>query len=325
MDRMSKIFLPVITTACVLFVSCGKPCCEPPSPDGARGWLSWRGPQQNGVSLETGLPDKWELGGANDLWSCKISGRGTPVVADGKLYVWGYEGEGADLQEVLLCLDAENGRKIWEQRFNDFLSDIVYTRYSIGAPTVDRETGNVYLLTSPGLLVALSADGKKLWEHSTMEELGRLSFPNGRTGSPVIDGDLVIIHGITSNRRRGGPVLCVRQAQRRDCLVEHARHPSAEGQFVLHASARLAERQARALCRHGRRLPGLRQRAHGRPSVALQVLRGRRERLASVVRRHGHCRPRRREPRQLGDRPHAGREGRRGAGGGAEGAGGVEG
>lgn len=88
---------------------------------------------------------------------------------------------------------------IWEQRFNDFLSDTVYERYSIGSPVIDRETGNVYVLTTAGEFVGFTGDGEPLWGHSMMEDYGRLTFPNGRVGSPVIDDDLIIVPGITSN------------------------------------------------------------------------------------------------------------------------------
>lgn len=170
-----------------------------------KGWLHWRGPQQSGTSLEKGLPDKWELGGANDLWSLDMAGRGTPVVAGNRLYVWSYEGDGPDLQEVLSCHDAETGKKIWDYKWSDYLSDIIYNRYTIGAPTVDAETGNVYVQGSAGQFFAFTADGKHLWDHDMLEEFGRLALPNGRTGAPVIDGDLVIVHGITGNWGREGP------------------------------------------------------------------------------------------------------------------------
>ena len=127
------------------------------------------------------------------------------MVRDDRVYIFGYRGEGEDLQEVLLCLNALNGERIWEQCFNDFLSDIVYNRYAIGAPALDPDTGNVYLQTSAGLLLGFDQNGQRLWEHSMMEEYGRLTFPNGRTGGPVIDGDLVIVHGITANWGRNGP------------------------------------------------------------------------------------------------------------------------
>jgi outer membrane protein assembly factor BamB len=171
----------------------------------ATGWLNWRGPGQDGISTETGLPDKWVVDGENHLWTQALSGRGTPVAANGRVYTLGYRGEGPDLQEVIACFDADTGKPVWDHGFNDFLSDIVYNRYSIGSPIVDRDTGNVYLLTAPGIFACFTGDGKPVWEHSMMEEYGRLTFPNGRTGSPVIDDDLVIIHGITSNWGADGP------------------------------------------------------------------------------------------------------------------------
>jgi outer membrane protein assembly factor BamB len=170
-----------------------------------RGWLEWRGPQQNGTTLETNLPARWERGGAADLWSIELSGRGAPVVAGDRVYVFGYRGEGADLYEVLACLDAGTGRTLWEHEFTDYLSDIIYDRYSIGAPSIDAETGNVYLMTTPGDLLCYTADGKLLWHHPLMEWLGRLTFPNGRIGAVALDGDLAIIHCVTANWGAEGP------------------------------------------------------------------------------------------------------------------------
>lgn len=160
------------------------------------GWLTWRGPQQTSVSLEKGLPTKLEANSA--LWTAPFPGQSTPVIADGKLYINGYVGDGPDLQEVVACFDADTGKELWRHAENDFLSDTIYLRYSTSSPTIDAETGNVYVQHTQGLLMAFTADGKLLWKHSMMEEFGRLTFPNSRTASPVVDGDLVITRGITS-------------------------------------------------------------------------------------------------------------------------------
>src|SRR5262245_35620183 len=69
------------------------------------GWLAWRGPEQTGVSRETGLPDS--LDAAHPLWTEAFPGQSTPVIANGKLYIMGYLGEGPDLQEGVACFDAE--------------------------------------------------------------------------------------------------------------------------------------------------------------------------------------------------------------------------
>lgn len=209
--RVAVAFVIVLTGACAVDHQPGSTIGQAEASPAVTGWLGWRGPGQNGVSYETNLPDVWLPGdkAAGHLWSIDLPGRGTPVIArhgdEDRVYVWGYEGSGPDVREVLLCLDAASGREIWRRAYSDFISDIIYDRYSIGAPTVDGETGNVYLMTSPGLLVCLDRDGTEIWQRSMMEEFGRLTFPNGRTGAPAIDGELVIVNCISSNWGREGP------------------------------------------------------------------------------------------------------------------------
>jgi outer membrane protein assembly factor BamB len=167
------------------------------------GWLSWRGPEQSGVSRETGLPDKVSV--ADPLWVVDFPGQSAPVIANGKLYAMGYTGTGPDLREGVACFDAETGQKIWERLYNDYLSDTIYLRYATASPTIDPETGNVYIQGTQGILPAFTSDGKLLWQHFLMEEFGRLTFPNSRTATPAIDGDLVITRGITANWGANGP------------------------------------------------------------------------------------------------------------------------
>src|SRR5712691_9030939 len=78
----------------------------------ARGWLSWRGPQQSGASVEKNLPEKIAIQEA--LWTADIPGQSTPVIAEGKVYIMGYLGDGPDLEETLVCFDAETGKKLWQ-------------------------------------------------------------------------------------------------------------------------------------------------------------------------------------------------------------------
>jgi outer membrane protein assembly factor BamB len=168
-----------------------------------RGWLSWRGPSQNGTSGERNLPDK--ISAKEALWIADFPGQSTPVIANGRLFILGYLGEGPDLQEGVACFDAETGALLWQQLYSDFLSDTIYLRYSTSSPTVDPETGDVFMQGTQGILAAFSPDGKLLWKHSMMETFGRLTFPNSRTATPVVDGDLVITRGITANWGAQGP------------------------------------------------------------------------------------------------------------------------
>jgi outer membrane protein assembly factor BamB len=174
-----------------------------PLPAQTDGWLSWRGPNQNGTSAEKNLPARLDAG--NTLWTADFPGMSTSVIANGKLYIMGYLGEGPDLDEGVACFDAETGKKLWQHLYSDFLSDTIYLRYATSSPAIDPETGNVYIQDTQGIFAGFTPTGTKLWEHSMMEEFGRLTFPNGRTASPVVDNDLVITRGITANWGANGP------------------------------------------------------------------------------------------------------------------------
>ena len=175
---------------------------KPNSKEVQSDWLYWRGEDGTGVSRQTSLPADLNK---SLLWTYEIQGGGVPVVAGGKAYQFGYYGVEGELQEALVCFDAATGKVLWERRHSDFVSDIVYNRYGVGAACVDPATGNVYFQTSPGLLLGYDSDGNQLWERSLMEEFARLTFPNGRTGGPCVDGNLVIIHAITANWGKQGP------------------------------------------------------------------------------------------------------------------------
>ena len=165
-------------------------------------WLSWRGPLQMGVSLESYSDMEFNT---EPVWTDEISGQGTATVFNGRIYSWGYRGTGPNLEEVVQARDEETGGVIWEFATHDFLSDTIYNRYSIGCVAVDPATENIIVATTYGLVTCLSKDGKIVWQVSMMERFGRLTFPNGRAGCPIIDGDIVIIRGVTSYWGADGP------------------------------------------------------------------------------------------------------------------------
>ena len=190
--KTSLLLLPFILLATSLL-----------SEDVHRGnWVSWRGPLQTGVSLEHYADGEFN---PEPVWSDAIAGRGTPVIFQGRIYSWGYRGKGPDLEEVVQVRDEETGKVIWERGEQDFMSDTIYDRYSIGSVAVDPETGYVVAASAYGLITCYDSEGNEVWQHSMVERFGRLTFPNGRAGSPVIDGDIVIVRGVTSYWGADGP------------------------------------------------------------------------------------------------------------------------
>lgn len=161
-------------------------------------WTHWRGPSQNGVADEQGLPSTWSFEGENLIWRADFTGRSTPVVFDGRVCATGRVGEDIDRQEIAACWDAETGEKLWEHRWTIFLTTVPFTRVSWGDPAADSETGYLFVQGVNGEIFAFDRDGKIVWTQRMYEDLGRFSGYGGRTNSPIVDEDRVIFHSISS-------------------------------------------------------------------------------------------------------------------------------
>ena len=159
----------------------------------AADWQSWRGPNQNGTSGETGLISDWSLEGENILWQNNFIGRSTPVVLNDRVYVLGRIGKDITEQERIACFDAKTGDMLWNYQFNVFHTTITFNRVGWTNPVGDTETGNVYVHGVQGLFFCFNKDGDIIWSRSLTEEYGRISGYGGRVHTPVIAGNLVVI------------------------------------------------------------------------------------------------------------------------------------
>jgi outer membrane protein assembly factor BamB len=191
MDRISSRYL----SALLLFLFLVPSAYTSPKSD----WPEWRGPARDGISPEKGLPTRWTTKGENLAWKAPYGGRSAPIVMGDRVFMQNSAGKGETLQERVMCLNADNGKVIWEHRFNVYLSDVPPHRVGWASPVGDPATGNIYALGVGGTLLALSNDGKLIWERSLGEDFGLWTTHGGRTVSPIIDGELVIVSGITEN------------------------------------------------------------------------------------------------------------------------------
>ena len=168
-------------------------------------WPTWRGPESNSISRETGLPDTWDPeGGAagNVAWKNKdIWSNSTPIVMHGKLYVLARKDPGKATEgERVVCLDAATGQLVWENKFNVSLSDVPDTRVSWSSVVGDPTTGYVYAQGVNGLFMCLDGEtGKTVWSLPLHEQFGLVTTYGGRTNLPIIFEDMVLISGVLTN------------------------------------------------------------------------------------------------------------------------------
>ncbi len=179
-----------------LILTLATQCCFMTVVSRAADWPNWRGPEQTGMTREKALVTSWSPAGENVIWRIPMEGRTTPIILGGRLYAITPAGDVNDkvsIQERVVCLDANDGKLLWEKRFNVFDSDIVQQRLGWTAMVGDPETGNVYAHLTGGEFVCFGRDGKILWKHSLTEEFGRISGYGGRIHFPIIDENRVVI------------------------------------------------------------------------------------------------------------------------------------
>ena len=168
----------------------------------AEDWPYWRGPYYDGVAYETGLIQDWDPAGgtgSNVKWQRDdLGSRSTPIVMNGKLYLLARAEPGTPREgERVVCLDAQTGATLWENRFNVYLSDVPDTRVAWSSCVGDPTTGRVYALGVCGFFQCLDGDtGQTLWSYPLHERFGLLSTYGGRTNFPILCDDLVIVSAV---------------------------------------------------------------------------------------------------------------------------------
>ena len=183
---------------CVAAISAAVLVSSPSAAD----WPDWRGPKQDrhydGPPLVTSFDPE---AGTNVLWkSDEAGGISTPVIMGEKLFTLVRHKPGTKEEaEKVLCLDAATGKKLWENVFNVYLSDVPAERVGWSAVIADPSSNTVFAHGVCGVFTAIDATtGKTKWQRSLHEEFGFLSTYGGRTNIPVVFEDLVIASAVVT-------------------------------------------------------------------------------------------------------------------------------
>jgi outer membrane protein assembly factor BamB len=148
----------------------------------ADNWPYWRGPENNGISKETGLPAVWGEG-KHMAWKLPLPGKGgsTPVVWGDRIFLTGGE---KDL--FLMCVSTD-GKELWKRKLATPVRTAIRrdeANEASSSPSTDGK--HVYTYTGTGDLACFDFDGKEVWKFNVQQRYGRFQIQHGMHTTPLL-------------------------------------------------------------------------------------------------------------------------------------------
>jgi outer membrane protein assembly factor BamB len=156
-------------------------------------WPQWRGPNRDGQVSGAAIPAVWPKT-LKQEWKVNVGvGHSSPVLSNGKIYVFARQGE----EEVLLCLDQATGKEIWRASkavaYKIHPAAQGHGKGPKSTPVVSN--GTVCTFGISGVLSCYDAQtGKQKWQREFSKQYSNTSPLYGTAMSPLIDGDRLIAH-----------------------------------------------------------------------------------------------------------------------------------
>lgn len=148
----------------------------------AHDWPQWRGPQFDGASDATGLPEK--LDPASQAWETQLpgGGNGTPVILGDRIFVSCQDQKNAKLMG--LCVSRADGHVVWQKQIGT--SIISNDRNNAASPSAVCDEHGVIFTFATGDIAAFDLEGKPLWQRNIQNEYGPFNVQWIYSSTPLL-------------------------------------------------------------------------------------------------------------------------------------------
>ncbi len=161
----------------------------------ATDWPQFRGPHRNGNWDETGILESFPREGLKIQWRQPVGGGwSSPVVVQGRVFVFDVELMKPSARERLHCFEAKTGQVLWVYGYEEKYGDWAYVPERGAGPTATPivEGDRIYTLGANGNTHCLDVKtGRVIWEKNVGREY-QVAEMSCRP-SPLIEGSLLII------------------------------------------------------------------------------------------------------------------------------------
>ena len=157
----------------------------------AANWPQWRGPNGDGISVETNVPVKWSASD-NVVWKTPIPGEGhsSPVVWGSSVFLT--TAMPSTQERQLVRLDARTGKILWLRTVLTATPEHINSENSLASSTPVTDGEHVFTSFQNGKRADLQCydfDGKWIWSVQPLEFNGE----HGYCYTPLLYRDLLIL------------------------------------------------------------------------------------------------------------------------------------
>jgi outer membrane protein assembly factor BamB len=149
-------------------------------------WTRFRGPNGTGISPDKNLPSEISKD-RNVVWSQKTpKGHSSPIVADGRIFFTGYEGD----NRLVQCYSADSGKLLWSREIPKLRTEVANPNNGPSTPTPVADDSSVYIFFPEIGLLSYDFNGKEKWR----VPLGPFGGVQGMASSPiVVEGKVILL------------------------------------------------------------------------------------------------------------------------------------
>src|SRR5436189_5498764 len=200
-------------------------------------WPQFRGPRRDGHWDETRILESFPKGGLKICWRHPVGGGcSSPVVAQGRVFVFDVELTKPTSRERVHCFDENTGKVLWVFGYQEHYGEWTFVPERGAGPTATPvvEGERVYAVGANGFVHCLDVKtGKVIWEKNlwneyTVEEMGCRP-------SPLIEGSLLIVF---TGARPGATVLALDKETGKEVWKALDEHASNSSPIVITSSGR---------------------------------------------------------------------------------------
>lgn len=152
----------------------------------AENWPQWRGPQSDGISHETNLPEKWSKT-ENVAWRLPLPGPAgaTPAIWDDSIFLTTATPDG----DLLLLSIGTDGQERWRKKVTGGDRAVRGDEGNSASPSPATDGEHVWVFFANGVLACYDFEGEEVWHEDLQKRYGAFDIAFGLTSTPVLDGD----------------------------------------------------------------------------------------------------------------------------------------